>query len=89
MVEYPTASLMMNGPLHILRADDGNRTRVASLEDWGSTIELHPRSVGESSSFPGGSPAEMIETPASNDEGHPGLRAARKSVRPTGRPSEG
>lgn len=24
-------------------ADDGNRTRVASLEDWGSTIELHPR----------------------------------------------
>lgn len=23
-------------------ADDGNRTRVASLEDWGSTIELHP-----------------------------------------------
>ena len=26
-----------------LGADDGNRTRVASLEDWGSTIELHPR----------------------------------------------
>ncbi len=24
-------------------ADDGNRTRVASLEDWGSTIELRPR----------------------------------------------
>ena len=23
-------------------ADDGNRTRVASLEDWGSTIELRP-----------------------------------------------
>ena len=22
--------------------DDGNRTRVTSLEDWGSTIELHP-----------------------------------------------
>src|SRR5215218_1362980 len=29
-----------SGPLG---ADDGNRTRVASLEDWGSTIELHPR----------------------------------------------
>ena len=26
-----------------LRAGDGNRTRVASLEDWGSTIELRPR----------------------------------------------
>jgi hypothetical protein len=24
-------------------ADDGNRTRVASLEDWGSTIELRPQ----------------------------------------------
>jgi hypothetical protein len=24
-------------------AGDGNRTRVASLEDWGSTIELRPR----------------------------------------------
>src|SRR5699024_12037009 len=29
------------------RAGDGNRTRVASLEDWGSTIELRPR--GDSS----------------------------------------
>lgn len=27
----------------LLRAGDGNRTRVASLEDWGSTIELRPR----------------------------------------------
>jgi hypothetical protein len=26
-----------------LGAGDGNRTRVASLEDWGSTIELRPR----------------------------------------------
>ena len=43
-----------------LGADDGNRTRVASLEDWGSTIELHPRSVRESSSFLDGSPVEMI-----------------------------
>src|SRR5881394_3923737 len=24
-------------------AGDGNRTRVASLEDWNSTIELHPQ----------------------------------------------
>jgi hypothetical protein len=27
-------------------AGDGNRTRVASLEDWGSTIELRPRAPG-------------------------------------------
>ena len=26
-----------------MRADDGNRTRMTSLEGWGSTIELHPR----------------------------------------------
>jgi hypothetical protein len=24
-------------------AGDGNRTRIASLEGWSSTIELHPR----------------------------------------------
>ena len=27
-------------------AGDGNRTRIASLEGWGSTIELHPRGAG-------------------------------------------
>ena len=27
------------------RADGGNRTRVISLEDWGSTIELRPRTA--------------------------------------------
>ena len=27
----------------LTRADDGNRTRMTSLEGWGSTIELHPR----------------------------------------------
>ncbi len=26
-------------------AGDGNRTRVASLEDWGSATELHPRGL--------------------------------------------
>jgi integrase len=25
-----------------IRADDGNRTRMTSLEGWSSTIELHP-----------------------------------------------
>jgi hypothetical protein len=25
------------------RAGDGNRTRMTSLEGWGSAIELHPR----------------------------------------------
>ena len=27
----------------LLRAGDGNRTHVTSLEGWSSTIELHPR----------------------------------------------
>lgn len=26
-------------------AGDGNRTRIASLEGWNSTIELHPRLI--------------------------------------------
>src|SRR5580700_7661426 len=30
-----------------LRAGDGNRTRMASLEGWSSTIELHPRASYE------------------------------------------
>jgi hypothetical protein len=30
-------------------ADDGNRTRMTSLEGWGSTIELHPRDASTSS----------------------------------------
>ena len=31
-------------------AGDGNRTRMASLEGWSSTIELHPRVCNETSS---------------------------------------
>ena len=32
-----------NAKLHVnYGAGDGNRTRVASLEDWDSTIELRP-----------------------------------------------
>src|SRR6476619_2636842 len=34
-------------------AGDENRTRVASLEDWGSTIELHPRDPGVSTGMRG------------------------------------
>jgi hypothetical protein len=37
-------------------ADDGNRTRMTSLEGWSSTIELHPRdasAIGAMSSLPG------------------------------------
>ena len=29
-----------------MRAGDGNRTHVSSLEGWCSTIELHPHSIG-------------------------------------------
>lgn len=37
-----TAKPPMNHPCEA-RAGDGNRTHVASLEGWNSTIELHPR----------------------------------------------
>ena len=30
----------------LIRAGDGNRTHVSSLEGWCSTIELHPHVVG-------------------------------------------
>ena len=30
---------------YIVRAGDGNRTRMTSLEGWDSAIELHPRDV--------------------------------------------
>ncbi len=30
-------------------AGDGNRTHVTSLEGWSSTIELHPRTIGNAS----------------------------------------
>ena len=39
----PTDPARIERVWSLLGADDGNRTRVASLEDWGSTIELHPR----------------------------------------------
>ena len=35
-----------------IRAGDGNRTRVASLEGWSSTIELHPRAASRSADRP-------------------------------------
>lgn len=34
---------MVSAWAFVVGAGDGNRTRVASLEDWGSTIELRPR----------------------------------------------
>jgi hypothetical protein len=42
-------------PAELLSGDgagDGNRTRTTSLEGWGSTIELHPRSESVASSVP-------------------------------------
>ena len=38
-VEIPLTATVLIG------AGDENRTRVVSLEDWGSTIELRPRAV--------------------------------------------
>ena len=30
----------------LMKAGDGNRTHVISLEGWSSTIELHPLTIG-------------------------------------------
>ena len=35
------------------RAGGGNRTRMTSLEGWGSTIELHPRQAPTLATHPG------------------------------------
>ncbi len=37
---------------NLVGAGDGNRTRMASLEGWGSTIELRPRSEAGTSAGP-------------------------------------
>jgi hypothetical protein len=39
IVEFPLRVMVLDG------AGDENRTRVVSLEDWGSTIELRPRAA--------------------------------------------
>jgi hypothetical protein len=35
-----------------LRAGDGNRNRMTSLEGWGSTIELRPRDLRDAVGMP-------------------------------------
>ena len=40
----------MSIPKH--KANDGNRTRIASLEGWNSTIELHSQVVPVGSLLP-------------------------------------
>ena len=51
------------------RANDGNRTRMTSLEGWGSTIELHSR---------GGKPHQCRVSPESSSKDR--LTAAVRSV---------
>ncbi len=48
----PTPEAHQNSlsPAQMLGAGDGDRTRMASLEGWSSTIELHPRWVRHASS---------------------------------------
>jgi hypothetical protein len=36
----------------MMRAGDGNRTRMTSLEGWGSTIELRPHNLPASVARP-------------------------------------
>ena len=52
--QKPRTQMRVLGDADVLRhhsgAGDGNRTRVASLEDWGSTIELRPRDARASRS---------------------------------------
>jgi hypothetical protein len=41
----PKKDYLLNGMKK--QADDGNRTHATSLGSWSSTIELHPRMVGD------------------------------------------
>ncbi|MDF2807294.1 MAG: hypothetical protein K0S43_2240 [Cellulosimicrobium sp.] len=73
-------------------AGDGNRTRVASLEDWGSTIELRPR--GSWTEIPAPRPegrgpacrrpaAATLANVGGRDRRTPGRRPLRRPGRPS------
>ena len=60
------------------RAGDGNRTRMTSLEGWGSTIELRPRN-GDRTAGPAGPSGGSVPAPAP-----PGVTHAGPSAPPSG-----
>ena len=57
-----------------IRAGDGNRTRVASLEGWSSTIELHPRAASRSADRP------SLATTACDTRSHAGALPSGRRV---------
>ena len=56
-----------------MRAGDGNRTHVSSLEGWCSTIELHPHVVGVTGFEPATSWSQTRRS--SQAEPHPGRQS--------------
>jgi hypothetical protein len=51
-ISRPRLRIMSLTWAFVMRAGDGSRTRVTSLEGWGSAIELHPRTPGAVGKFP-------------------------------------
>ena len=78
------AADLQPGPM---RAGDGNRTRMTSLEGWGSTIELRPRN-GDRTAGPAGPSGGSVPAPAPPGVTHAGPSAPPSGHRrfPDGRP---
>ena len=76
-------------PRHRSGAGDRDRTGMASLEGWGSTIELHPRDWGENPSLPVRNPADHALRGSRSGSrvarGDPGARGGATAPIPTGR----
>ena len=64
------------------RAGDGNRTRMTSLEGWGSTIELRPQQPPNSAAVTGSVPslASVLAHPAGIHAAAPREVAAHREV---------
>ena len=82
------SSAAVRRPWTRLGADDGNRTRVASLEDWGSTIELHPRVLGTRARRPRKSTRLERSAPRNDDHGAVVVARPRASTSRRAAPSK-
>ena len=78
-LSWSSESPMRASPEQVLGgAGDGNRTRMASLEGWGSTIELHPHAPPRRSGL--SVPAGSVWRPT-RAVGHPPIAYALLSTR--------
>jgi hypothetical protein len=79
-LQAPIARSGAHAPLRA-RAGEGNRTPIASLEGWSSTIELHPREVPARGSSWSGREDLNLRPPAPKAGALPGCATPRRGRR--------